>query len=199
MSEQTKYRKLVSNTATVAVGTLGSKLLVYLLVRLYTTVLTGEEFSIASNITELATLLKADGIHLALDTSCSVMNDDVKKLIDKCDLVIADLKFTSEEEYGRYTGGSLATTVDFLDYLRSVGKEVWIRQVILPGINDREENVRRLKELISPYSNISRVELLPFRKLCLEKYQGMGIPFPLSDTEEMGSAALGKLQAVLDE
>lgn len=57
MSEKTKYKKLASNTATVAVGTLGSKLLVYLLVRLYTSVLSGEEFSIASNITELATLL----------------------------------------------------------------------------------------------------------------------------------------------
>jgi len=57
MSESTKYKKLMSNTATVAIGTLGSKLLVYLLVRLYTSVLSGEEFSIASNITELATLL----------------------------------------------------------------------------------------------------------------------------------------------
>lgn len=57
MSENTKYKKLASNTVTVAIGTLGSKLLVYLLVRLYTSVLSGEEFSIASNITELATLL----------------------------------------------------------------------------------------------------------------------------------------------
>lgn len=57
MSDNTKYKKLASNTVTVAVGTLGSKLLVYLLVRLYTSVLTGEEFSVASNITELATLL----------------------------------------------------------------------------------------------------------------------------------------------
>jgi len=48
---------LLSNTATVGIGTLGSKLLVYLLVRLYTSVLTNEEFSIASNITEMATLL----------------------------------------------------------------------------------------------------------------------------------------------
>ncbi len=57
MAENTKYKKLMSNTATVAIGTLGSKLLVYLLVRLYTSVLSNEEFSIASNITELATLL----------------------------------------------------------------------------------------------------------------------------------------------
>lgn len=57
MSDQKKYLRLISNTATVGIGTLGSKLLVYLLVRLYTSVLTNEEFSIASNITEMATLL----------------------------------------------------------------------------------------------------------------------------------------------
>ena len=57
MSEEKKYKKLISNTATVGVGTLGSKLLVYLLVRLYTSVLSHEEFSVASNITEMATLL----------------------------------------------------------------------------------------------------------------------------------------------
>jgi len=57
MSDQKKYKRLLSNTATVGIGTLGSKLLVYLLVRLYTSVLTNEEFSIASNITEMATLL----------------------------------------------------------------------------------------------------------------------------------------------
>ena len=57
MAVQKKYIRLLSNTATVGIGTLGSKLLVYLLVRLYTSVLTNEEFSIASNITEMATLL----------------------------------------------------------------------------------------------------------------------------------------------
>ena len=57
MSDEKKYKRLLSNTATVGIGTLGSKLLVYLLVRLYTSVLTNEEFSIASNITEMATLL----------------------------------------------------------------------------------------------------------------------------------------------
>lgn len=57
MSDQKKYKRLLSNTATVGIGTLGSKLLVYLLVRLYTSVLSNEEFSIASNITEMATLL----------------------------------------------------------------------------------------------------------------------------------------------
>ena len=55
--QPTKYKQLLSNTAIIAIGQLGSKLLVYLLTRLYTSVLTKEEYSIASNITDIATLL----------------------------------------------------------------------------------------------------------------------------------------------
>lgn len=57
MATEKKYKKLLSNTAIIGVGTLGSKLLVYLLVRLYTSILSNEEYSIASNITDMATLL----------------------------------------------------------------------------------------------------------------------------------------------
>ena len=57
MPTEKKYKRLLSNTAIVGVGTLGSKLLVYLLVRLYTSLLTNEEYSVASNIADMATLL----------------------------------------------------------------------------------------------------------------------------------------------
>lgn len=58
MAESTKrYKKLVGNTAIIGIGQFGSKILVYLLVRLYTSVMTQSDYSIASNITETATLL----------------------------------------------------------------------------------------------------------------------------------------------
>ena len=57
MAAKGKYGKLINNTAIIAAGQFGSKVLVYLLVRFYTTVLTQTEYSIASNITEMATLL----------------------------------------------------------------------------------------------------------------------------------------------
>ncbi len=57
MPTEKKYKRLLSNTAIVGVGTLGSKLFVYLLVRLYTSILTNEEYSVASNIADMATLL----------------------------------------------------------------------------------------------------------------------------------------------
>ena len=57
MSQKGRYGRLVNNTAIIAAGQIGSKVLVYLLVRLYTEVMSSPEYSMASNITETSTLL----------------------------------------------------------------------------------------------------------------------------------------------
>lgn len=54
---QSRTKKLIGNTAVIAAGQFGSKVLVYLLTRLYTSLLSSDEFSIASNISDIAVLL----------------------------------------------------------------------------------------------------------------------------------------------
>ena len=134
---------------------------------------------------ELAGALKDGGLHLALDTSGAVINDDVVSLLRLIDLVLLDIKFPTEEEYLRYTGGSLTDTLRFLDLCENMGTSVWIRSVIIPGINDTEHHARALLELVRPYTVVEKIEPLPFRKLCLEKYEQLNMPFPLRDTPEM--------------
>ena len=159
----------------------------------------GEPCMQAEFFTELATHLRKMGLHIALDTSLSVWNDRVRGLIDRCDLILADLKFTTEQEYAEYCGGSLAEVLSRLEYVNSLGKEIWIRHVVVPSITDTRENILRLKALIKGYDRVSRVELLPFRKLCLEKYAELGIPFPLADTPEATGNATRELYRILNE
>lgn len=52
-----KYKKLISNTAILGLGTFGSKILVFLLTRFYTTYLTKSEFGTADLISQSANLL----------------------------------------------------------------------------------------------------------------------------------------------
>lgn len=144
----------------------------------------GEVLYQAEFATELLRLCKTRHIHTALDTSGCILNDDVKKLLEYTDLCLLDIKMTSEEDYKKYIGGSLKNALEFLEYLDSIKMPVWIRQVIVPDINDTKENYRTLLELIKPYKCVEKVELLPFRKLCLEKYETMGLSFPLKDTRE---------------
>ena len=157
----------------------------------------GEPLCQAEFFAELAGELKKQGLHIALDTSGTVMNDAVRRLLRLCDLVLCDVKFTTDAQYVENTGAGLDTVLDFLSYLEGERIPVWVRQVVIPGINDTPEDIRALGELIAPYSNVERVELLPFRKLCLEKYQTLGIPFPLRDAPEMDAERLEELRKYL--
>jgi len=142
----------------------------------------GEPCLQAAFVGEVAKRLRDEGLHIALDTCGNVWNEDVAQMLDVVDLVLLDVKYSSEEEYANFTGGSLEKTLHFLQECQKRDKEVWIRQVIVPNRNDDEASMQRLAALIAPFECITRVELLPFRKLCLEKYQALGISFPLANT-----------------
>ncbi len=145
---------------------------------------------------EVALLLKESNLHIALDTSGCILDDSTKKLLSVTDMVLLDVKMTCEEDYEKYIGGSFGKTMEFLSYLETKGTETWIRHVVVPGINDTEEDIMRLKEILSTYRCITKTELLPFRTLCLEKYENMGIGFSLKDTPQMDRERLKELQKI---
>lgn len=157
----------------------------------------GEPLMQADFFCELAQLLKKEGLHIALDTSGCIYNDNAEKLIDLCDMVLLDVKMTTDEDYQNYTGTSFSQVLSFLDVLQLKQKEVWIRHVVVPGINDTSEDVLKLKDMLNKYDCISKIELLPFKNLCLEKYENLGIEFPLKDTKPLGSKELEKLNKLI--
>ncbi len=159
----------------------------------------GEPCIQAEFSTALAKELKAAGLHIAIDTCGEILDPATEELIDTVDLVLLDIKMTTEEDYKRYTGGSLERVMKFLSHLEGRGKETWIRHVVVPNINDTKEDIERLAGLIKGYRCISKVELLPFKTLCREKYKALGIRFPLEDTEAMSKDRLLELQKHFDQ
>lgn len=157
----------------------------------------GEPLLQAKFVTEVFTKLQAEGIHTALDTSGCVMNADVVNLLAVCDLVLLDIKMTTDENYRKYIGCKLTQVTEFLGVVDLMNVPTWIRQVIVPNINDNAENINKLNKLISEYNCIKKVELLPFKKLCLEKYQALGKQFPLQSTDETSAEMINKLTTLV--
>ena len=153
----------------------------------------GEPLLQVEFVTELLKRCKDAGINTAIDTAGNINFDKVSRLLEFTDLVLLDIKFTTEEEYFKYTGGSLKKTLKFLDLCNSLNIPVWIRQVIVPEINDNIKKIKELAKIIKKYDNIKKVELLPFKKLCIEKYDSLGIEFPLRDVGETSTKVLGEL------
>ena len=148
------------------------------------TVAGGEALLQAEFVKELFTLCKEAGIHTCLDTSGCIWNMETEKLLSVTDLVLLDIKMTSEEDYKVYTKGSLRQTLFFLSKLEERQIDTWIRHVVIPGFNDDEEDLNKLYALVRGYRCVKQTDLLPFRKLCREKYERMGIPFPFDKYDE---------------
>jgi pyruvate formate lyase activating enzyme len=144
----------------------------------------GEPLLQTEFLKECAKLCKDNGIHTALDTSGSLLNSEVSDTLKYIDLVILDIKMTTREDYFKYTGGSLKNTIEFLKTLEQFGKDTWIRQVIIPTINDNTLNINRLKKICNQYSCIKKIELLPFKKLCIPKYEQLGMEFKFANIPE---------------
>ena len=159
------------------------------------TVSGGEPLMQPEFVTELFLRLHGVGINCALDTSGCVYNEKVDKLIDACDIVLLDYKYTNGEDYLDKCGCGIDSVDEFLSKLEEKKKRVWIRHVLIPTVNDNAESMKRLYALKEKFSCIEKFEILPFRKLCSEKYKAMGIDFPLADVREATEKDIELLKA----
>ncbi len=148
------------------------------------TVSGGEPLMQADFVREVFELSHKEGINTCLDTSGCIMNDEVKNLLKHTDRVLLDIKYTDGESYKKHVGCEMEKAMDFLAYLNKEKIPVTLRQVIIPTLNDNEDNVKKLKEIADKHKCVNKIELLPFRKLCQIKYDNLGIEFPFKDIPE---------------
>lgn len=158
----------------------------------------GEPIAQPKFAAEIFKICRKKNIHTCLDTSGYTLNDDIKELLRYTDLVMLDIKYTNAEDYERFAGGSFTETLEFLEYLNSQNIPTWIRQVIIPTLNDTEENILKLKEITGKYPCIQKVELLPFRKICQTKYDNLKLEFPLKETPEPSKEKMQQLNLILN-
>ena len=161
------------------------------------TVTGGEPLMQGEFVAELFFQLHKQGIHTALDTCGHGTDQQIDAVLAHTDLVLCDVKFTDEQAYRQYSGGSLKQVLHFLDKTATNHTDVWIRHVVVPNLTDSAEGIEQLNQLLQGYTNIKKVELLPFRKLCQEKYDQMGIVFPLAQTPACTAETINRLQQLL--
>lgn len=136
-------------------------------------------------------------INTCLDTSGSILNDDIKILLENTDRVLLDIKYTNDDDYKKYVGCSIAKPLEFLEYLNLKGIPTTIRQVIIPSLNDNDGNIAKLKELKNKFSCIDKIEILAFKKICKVKYDKLGIDFPFEKYSTPTKESINKLQCML--
>lgn len=157
----------------------------------------GEPLLQPAFLLECLKLCKEKGINTAIDTA-GVGFGDYDEILKNCDLVILDVKAVDGEEYKKLVGQDIKFFKQFLEAVQKNGNRLWLRQVIVPGINDDEAHVLKLKKFAKKLKNVEKIELLPYKTIGVHKYQDLKIQYRLEGVPDMDEEKCQKLQQLLD-
>ena len=120
-------------------------------------------------------------------------------LDDSFDLVLLDIKGTNKKNYEEMTHGNFDNAIKFIKLCEKLNKKLWLRVVIVPGINDTKEYIYELVKFIKPIKNVEKIEFLPYHTLGVHKYEDLKITYPLKGVHDMDKDKCKKLENMLKE
>jgi pyruvate formate lyase activating enzyme len=142
---------------------------------------------------------KEMGLHTCLDTSGRLGANLTDADLADIDLHLLDIKSGDDETYRRVTGHPLQPTLDYAARLTALGRPLWVRFVLVPGLTDAVANVDRVADICAGLPTLKRVEILRFHQMGKAKYEELGVPYPLADTEppspELSERVRGQFRA----
>ena len=107
------------------------------------------------------------------------LTNKIKELIDLTDLFLLDIKCINDEICRDLTGVSNQKELEFAKYLSDNDKHMWIRQVLVPGYTDKEDDLIKLKEFLATLKTVDKVEILPYHDMGRFKWEQLGLEYPL--------------------
>lgn len=162
------------------------------------TITGGEPLLQVKFLIELFSKLKEQKIHTCIDTSGMVsLTDDIKKLLSLTDLVLLDIKHIDDEKCKDLVGFSNKLELEFAKYLSDNGIPMWIRQVLVPGYTDDENDLIKLKNFLSTLKTVQKVEILPYHNLGKHKWTKLGFKYELNDVRQATNKDVKKAKEVL--
>jgi len=134
--------------------------------------------------TRLLQAAKAMGVHTALETNGFYGERLTDEDLANIDLVILDMKAFNPAQHERVTGApDNAHVLGFARRLAALGRPMWVRYVLVPGLTDAPDEIGRLASFVAGLTNVEWVEILPFHQLGRYKWDLLGLDYRLRDTQ----------------
>lgn len=138
---------------------------------------------------ELFKECKKRGIHTTIDSSggCYSTSPHFQKQLEEVlnytDLILLDLKQINRKKHIKLTGMANDHILQFARFLSDHKVPVWIRHVLVPSITNNEEDLEELGKFIGTLENVQKIDVLPYHKLGVYKWEALGLEYPLKDIE----------------
>lgn len=163
------------------------------------TVSGGEPLLQAKNLIAFFKRLKEENIHTNIDTNGRIFNHPVIELLDQyTDLIMLDIKHMTEEGYQKITGEkNKETAFTMAKHREASGKKMWLRYVLIPEITGTPALLHQLGDYFKDFTTIEQIELQPYHKLGIHKWEAMGWEYQLKHARENTKEELLAATAIL--
>lgn len=141
-------------------------------------------------LAELLSQCRQSGIHTAVDTAGDVPFSAFERILPLADLFLYDIKCIDPEKHRKRVGAGNERILQNLGRLLQMGKPVWIRVPVIPGVNDSVDEMRQIRDFLNKHDWPERIELLPYHRLGENKYPALGLEeqvFSVPDSEKMAA------------
>ena len=163
------------------------------------TITGGEPLLQVKFLIELFKKLKDEGIHTCIDTSGMVsITEDIKEVLKYTDLVLLDIKHIDDEKCKELTGISNKRELEFAKYLSDNNIPMWIRQVLVPGVTDDEQDLKKLKQFIENLKTVEKIEILPYHNAGRYKWKKLGFEYEFDNIREATEKDIKRAKDILE-
>ncbi|KKK37792.1 pyruvate formate lyase-activating protein [Mesobacillus campisalis] len=152
---------------------------------------------------ELFKECKKLGVHTTIDSSggcystSHLFQSQLAELLEYTDLILLDLKHIDREKHKKLTGLTNEHILSFARFLSDRLVPIWVRHVLVPGITDSQDDLQRLGDFIGSLQNVAKVEVLPYHKLGVYKWEALGLEYPLKEVDPPGDESVEKAYCLL--
>lgn len=159
----------------------------------------GEPFFQFEFILELLKECKRLKIHTVVDTNLYASSREIEEVSEWVDLFLVGLKHIDNQKHRELTGKDNTLILKNIALLDSLKKCFWLRYVVIPGITDGAEDIRQMVMFLSDFSHLELVELLPYHRLGIKKWDALDKPYALPDVKPPTAEEMARVKEVFQE
>jgi pyruvate formate lyase activating enzyme len=134
-------------------------------------------------LTRIFRLCKELGLHTCLDTCGRLGHMLTDQDLMDVDLTLLDIKSGDPSIYEKVTSQPLQPTIDYARRLSALGRPIWVRFVLVPGLTDDYDNVEKVADICAELRSLERVEILRFHQMGRDKWKKLGLEYRLENVE----------------
>jgi pyruvate formate lyase activating enzyme len=143
--------------------------------------------------------VKKMGVHTAIETNGYYGDRLSDEEIRNIDLVILDMKAFTRTQHERVTGMHNEDVLEFCNRLASLGRPMWFRYVLVPGLTDIPEEMEAVADFAASLGVVDRVEILPFHQMGRYKWERLNLKYQLEETESPSDELVAKSASIFRE